>query len=137
MYYILTNRELTILPNILFEGTENAFLVASGNGPELDSAESRRAINKEVAHLFIEAVTELIGRLEHTPQPGRSCFELRDRRQSSHVGRLRARGLLTMSEMTEQLGADGAHISTDSPAVDQLACFSSHLRVILQEPPAG
>jgi hypothetical protein len=37
MYYMLTNRELTILPNILFEGTENAFLVASGNGPELDS----------------------------------------------------------------------------------------------------
>jgi hypothetical protein len=69
MYYMLTNRELAILPNILFEGTENAFLVASGNGPELDSAESRRTISKEVAHLFIEAVTELIGRLEHTPQP--------------------------------------------------------------------
>lgn len=68
MYYMLTTKELTALQNMLFEGTERAFFVASEDFPEVASLERRREIHKELAHLFIEAAAELIDRLERLPQ---------------------------------------------------------------------
>ena len=67
MYYMLTIKELTALQNMLFEGTERAFFIANEEFPELPSPERRREIHKELAHLFMEAATELIDRLERVP----------------------------------------------------------------------
>ncbi len=63
MYHMLTTRELTVLQNVLFGGTEEAFTVASEDDLELSSAERYRATHREIANLFIEAATELLGRL--------------------------------------------------------------------------
>jgi hypothetical protein len=63
MYDMLTDRELNVLQHMLFEGTEKAFSAINENGLELNSAKYHR----ELADLFIEAATELSGRLAHTP----------------------------------------------------------------------
>lgn len=68
MYDILTTRELIVLQNKLFDGTEDAFSIASGNGLQQDTTECHRVIHEELAHLFMEAATELIGRFENIPK---------------------------------------------------------------------
>ena len=65
MYSMLSTRELTVLQSMLYEATEEAFRVVGENGLELDSAEGYRATHREIAHLFIRAATELVGRLDH------------------------------------------------------------------------
>lgn len=59
MYYMLTTSELTTLQDMLFEGTERAFWIASQDCLDPNSTKRLRATHKEVAHLFIEAATEL------------------------------------------------------------------------------
>jgi transcription elongation factor len=65
MYYMLTTRELAILQDILYEGTEQAFQVANRDGVNLDLVRKYRASHREVATIFIEVATELVGRLDN------------------------------------------------------------------------
>jgi hypothetical protein len=60
MYEMLTRAELTMLQNILFEGTEEAYRVADLMSDCPHSFMSYRQVHREVGHLFIEAGTELL-----------------------------------------------------------------------------
>jgi hypothetical protein len=63
MYHALTTRELTILKRMLYEATENAYqLVGFKHGcPEWINRYG--PVHLEIGHLFIEAGTELLQRL--------------------------------------------------------------------------
>lgn len=64
MYDLLTTTELTVLQSMLFEGTEDVYRIASildGNPGEV---EHYRPVHLEIGHLFIEAGTALLERLE-------------------------------------------------------------------------
>jgi hypothetical protein len=64
MYEMLTRAELTTLQNLLFEGTEEAYRVADLMREDPHSFMSYRQVHREVGHLFIEAGTELLERLD-------------------------------------------------------------------------
>jgi len=64
MYEMLTRAELTILQNILFESTEEAYRVADLMRDHPDSFTSYRQVHHELGHLFIEAGTELLEMLD-------------------------------------------------------------------------
>src|SRR5487761_1583896 len=64
MYDLLTTTELTVLQSMLFEGTEEACRTAALKGDDPDWVEQYRPTHREIAHLFIEAGTELIRRLD-------------------------------------------------------------------------
>ncbi len=64
MYDLLDARELTTLQSILFEGTENAYLTAQLMCDDPDWFGHYHLVHQEIAHLFIEAATELLERLD-------------------------------------------------------------------------
>jgi hypothetical protein len=64
MYKLLSTRELTALQSMLFEGTEDAYRAASLTADDLDWLGHYRPVHQEIAHLFIEAATELLERLD-------------------------------------------------------------------------
>jgi hypothetical protein len=64
MYDQLTTEELTVLQNVLYSGTEEAYKVVEVGSDYPDWLEYYRQVHREVGHLFIEAGTELISRLD-------------------------------------------------------------------------
>ena len=68
MYELLTTTELNVLQSMLFEGTEDAFRLANANDGNPGWAQHYRPVHHEVGHLFIEAGTELLGRLDQQVQ---------------------------------------------------------------------
>jgi hypothetical protein len=66
MYEMLTRAELTTLQNILFEGTTEAYRFADLMREDPYSFMSYRQVHLEVGHLFIEAATELLERLDQS-----------------------------------------------------------------------
>ncbi len=66
MYDLLTTRELTVLQSMLYEGAEDAFGMAHIRGDDLSWG--YRPLHREIAHLFIEAGTELVQRLHQPAQ---------------------------------------------------------------------
>jgi hypothetical protein len=65
MYEMLTTTELTVLQSMLFEGTEEAFRIAELKRGDPEWLSHYRPAHREIAHLFIEAGTELLGRFDH------------------------------------------------------------------------
>ncbi len=68
MYELLTTSELTVLQSMLFEGAEEVYKLADLVCDDPECAELYRSAHREIAHLFIEAGTELIGRLDEQLQ---------------------------------------------------------------------
>jgi hypothetical protein len=64
MYGALTFQELTVLQNVLYEGTEEAFRVANTRGSDPLWFNHYRPVHSEVGRLFIEAGTELLERID-------------------------------------------------------------------------
>ena len=64
MYDALTTSELTVLQSMLFEGTEDAFRIACLQDGEPNWTGQYRPVHRELGHLFIEAGTELLLRLD-------------------------------------------------------------------------
>jgi hypothetical protein len=64
MYDLLTTTELTVLQSMLFEGTENAYRVASVREANPRWTANYRPVHVELGNLFIEAGTELLLRLD-------------------------------------------------------------------------
>lgn len=64
MYDLLTTRELTVLQSMLYEGAEDTFAMAyPKGGDDPDDSGNYRPLYQEIAHLFIEAGTDLVERL--------------------------------------------------------------------------
>jgi hypothetical protein len=61
---MLDNQELTTLQNILFEATEDAYRTAHLFSDEPSWFVRYHPVHQEIAHLFIEAATGLIDRLD-------------------------------------------------------------------------
>ena len=68
MYEALTTNELAVLQNMLYGGTEDVYCMAGLNCDDPESMRLYRSAHWEIAQLFIEAATELIGRLDEEPQ---------------------------------------------------------------------
>ena len=64
MYDLLDITELTTLQNILFEGTEDAYLTAQLARDDPERFGRHHAVHQEIAHLFLQAATELLERLD-------------------------------------------------------------------------
>lgn len=64
MYSALTFRELLVLQRMLYEGTEEAYLVANLLGPDPDWFGYYRPVHWELVHVFIEVGKELLCRIE-------------------------------------------------------------------------
>ena len=64
MYDTLTFRELTILQNMLYEGTEESFRIVNFWRSDPDWFGRYRPVHAEIAHVVIEAGTELLDRIE-------------------------------------------------------------------------
>lgn len=64
MYDALTMTELTVLQRMLYEGTDEAYKVACGGDEAPGWTEQYRPVHRELGHLFIEAGTELVERLD-------------------------------------------------------------------------
>jgi hypothetical protein len=64
MYDMLATRELTVLQSVLFEGTEDAYRTAHLTHDDPDWLGHYHPVHQEIAHLFIEAATELLERLD-------------------------------------------------------------------------
>ncbi|HEX6527794.1 MAG TPA: hypothetical protein VF070_48410 [Streptosporangiaceae bacterium] len=64
MYEMLSTRELTVLQSMLFEGAGDLHKLADLKRDDAGYAAPCRSAYREIAHLFIEAGTELIGRLD-------------------------------------------------------------------------
>lgn len=64
MYDTLTTSELTVLQSMLFEGTEEAYRLARIEGDAPGGTRYYRRVHSELGHLFIEAGTELLMRLD-------------------------------------------------------------------------
>jgi hypothetical protein len=65
MYDALTLRELAVLQELLYEGSEEAFRVTSSRGSDQDWFDHYRPLHSEIGHLFIEAGTELLERIDN------------------------------------------------------------------------
>jgi hypothetical protein len=65
MYDALTFRELTVLQSMLYEGTQNAFCIASLGRSDLARYNQYMPIHREIGLLFIEAGTELLERIDN------------------------------------------------------------------------
>jgi hypothetical protein len=68
MYELLTSAELNVLQSMLYEGTEDAFRLASIRDGNPGWVVHYRPVHSELGHLFIEAGTELLIRLDHQVQ---------------------------------------------------------------------
>lgn len=68
MYEMITTSELTVLQSMLFEGTEDIYRFAKLVSNDLELAARCRATHREIAHLFIEAGSELVVRLDERLQ---------------------------------------------------------------------
>jgi hypothetical protein len=68
MYELLSTTQLNVLQSMLFEGTEDAYRLASIKDGNPGWAEHYRPVHRELGHLFIEAGTELLERLDHQVQ---------------------------------------------------------------------
>lgn len=64
MYELLTAAELTALQSMLYEGAEEAYWNAEIERGDPECGEHYRPLHTEIAHLFIEAGTELLERLD-------------------------------------------------------------------------
>ena len=64
MYDLLTMAELNVLQSMLFEGTEDAFRIASITDGNRGWAQRYGAVHRDLGYLFIEAGTELLLRLD-------------------------------------------------------------------------
>jgi hypothetical protein len=64
MYDLLTTAELNVLQSMLFEGTEDAFRIASIMDGNRGRAQRYAAVHRDLGYLFIEAGTELLVRLD-------------------------------------------------------------------------
>jgi hypothetical protein len=64
MYDLLTTTELTVLQSMLFEGTEDTYRLAGVRDGNLGGMAHYRPVHLELGHLFIEAGTELLQRLD-------------------------------------------------------------------------
>jgi hypothetical protein len=67
MYDLLTTDELTMLQRMLYDGTEEAYKVTRSRDEEPDWPGRYRPVHRELGHLFIEAGTELVERLDTHP----------------------------------------------------------------------
>jgi hypothetical protein len=65
MYDELTFRELTVLQDMLYEGTEEAFRIANVRCSDPGWFNHYRPVHSEVGILFIEAGTELLHRIDN------------------------------------------------------------------------
>jgi hypothetical protein len=65
MYDALTFCELTVLQNMLYEGTEEAYRVASRERSDPHRFYHYRLAHMEIGRLFIEAGTELLYRIDN------------------------------------------------------------------------
>lgn len=66
MYDLLTTGELIVLQNMLYRGTKAAYRTARLKGRDPAWFEDYRPVHTEVAHIFIEAGTELVRRLDRS-----------------------------------------------------------------------
>jgi hypothetical protein len=64
MYDLLTTAELNVLQSMLFEGTEDAFRIASITDGNPGWAQRYGPVHRDLGYLFIEAGTELLVRLD-------------------------------------------------------------------------
>jgi hypothetical protein len=64
MYGLLTTTELNVLQSMLFEGSEDTYLVASLEETESGWIERYRPVHLELSRLFIEVATALMQRLD-------------------------------------------------------------------------
>jgi hypothetical protein len=64
MYDVLDTRELTALQSILFEAAEDAYRTAHLTQDDPDWLGHYHPVHQEIAHLFIEAATALLERLD-------------------------------------------------------------------------
>lgn len=64
MYDVITTSELTVLQSMLFEGAEDVYRFADLVSDDRELAAHYCATHQEIAHLFIEAGSELIVRLD-------------------------------------------------------------------------
>jgi hypothetical protein len=64
MFDKLSTAELTTLQSVLFEGTEDAYEVASLKRADTGWFGTYRPVHREVGTLFIEVGTELLKRLD-------------------------------------------------------------------------
>ncbi len=64
MYDLLTTSELTVLQSMLFEGTEETYRLACTGSAGPGRAKRYCPVHRELGHLFIEAGTELLLRLD-------------------------------------------------------------------------
>ena len=69
MYDVLTTAELNVLQSMLFEGTEDTYLMAGRTGGNLGLTEHYGSVHRELGHLFIEVGTELLLRLDRQVAP--------------------------------------------------------------------
>ncbi|MGD0602530.1 MAG: hypothetical protein ABSA53_02885 [Streptosporangiaceae bacterium] len=65
MYDSLTFGELTALQDMLYEGTEKAYRVASFGYSEPSQFDHYRLVHLDIGRLFIEAGTELLRRIDN------------------------------------------------------------------------
>ena len=68
MYELLSTTELNVLQSMLFEGTEDAYRLASIKDGNPGWVAHYRPVHRELGQLFIEAGTELLERLDHQVQ---------------------------------------------------------------------
>jgi hypothetical protein len=64
MYEMLTTRELTTLQSIFYEATENVYRAVSAKDGCSEWIRHYGPVHLELGHLFIEAGTELLQRLD-------------------------------------------------------------------------
>jgi hypothetical protein len=68
MYEVLTTKELAVLQSMLYEAVEEVFRTINVMDGQPVWAELYRPLHWELGHLFIEAGTELVQRLDqHVP----------------------------------------------------------------------
>lgn len=63
MYNLLTTSELTVLQSMLYEGTEDAYGLVGLKRDQPPWAADYVPLHCELAHLFLEAGSELVDRL--------------------------------------------------------------------------
>jgi hypothetical protein len=64
MYMMLTTAELTVLQNILYEGTEEAYQVTGLGQHDPHWFDTYRPVHAEVGRLFLAVGQELLTRLD-------------------------------------------------------------------------
>lgn len=66
MYDALSTRELTVLQSMLFEAAEDSYQMAELRPGDRARVQCYGSVHREIGHLFIEAGTELLLRLDQS-----------------------------------------------------------------------